>query len=365
MATATCSIANAQASTAYTATADYTDSSNAFDSSSGSGWTSFTIARYANCAHHHFDLGHIWHPAHTDAPPVAPATGAVTYAVDADAGGTATGCAISSGALSSTSAGTCIVTATKATDGNYSPTSSPATTITVAKAAQPTPPTITNLPSQGTYGGAFVAAVGNTIGGGVTSVTSNTPAVCTASGLSVSYVGVGTCSLTAQIATSTNYLAASGSAQTFSIGRAQASTPTITNLPTGAVEFAGFTADIGTTGDGTTSVVSSTPGVCKVESDGQTVLFITTGACTLTPSVATGNELLWRDWKPADVPNRPGTSGLLAGRVRRRHLLVRFCRLPRFHGRSRSAASRGRHHAHFDSRRLLARRVGWRHLQLR
>ena len=50
--------------------------------------------------------------------------------------------------------------------------SSAPTTITIAKAAQPTPPTITNLPAQGTYGGGFIAVVGNTVGGGVTSVTS-------------------------------------------------------------------------------------------------------------------------------------------------------------------------------------------------
>ncbi len=259
---ASCSITPALASTAYTATATFTDTDTVFSDSFGSdGPVSPSLGTQAPLSI--TSISGTFNSPLTLTTSGGSGTGAVTYVVD---GGTATGCGISSGALLSTSIGTCIVTATKAADGNYLVAMSAATTITIGQAPQPTPPTITNLPTQGTYGGGFVAVVGNTIGGGVTSVTSNTPAVCTATGVSVSYVGVGTCSLTAQIATSTNYLAATGSAQTFSVGRAQATTPTITNLPTGAVEFAGFTADIGTTGDGTTTVVSSTPSVCKVES---------------------------------------------------------------------------------------------------
>ena len=68
--------------------------------------------------------------------------------------------------------------------------------------ALPSAPTITNLPGQGTYGGGFTATV-STDGDGERSVTSSTPAVCTASGLTVSYVGVGTCSLNAQVAAGT------------------------------------------------------------------------------------------------------------------------------------------------------------------
>ncbi len=68
-------------------------------------------------------------------------------------------------------------------------------------------------------------------GDGTQSVTSNTPDVCSTSGLAVTYVGVGTCSLSAQVAPGVNYLAASGAAQTFTIGRATPTTPTITEHP--------------------------------------------------------------------------------------------------------------------------------------
>jgi hypothetical protein len=212
-------------------------------------------------------------------------------------------------AVTGATAGTYSATVIYSGDTNYNGGSGSDPSAVVGKAAQPTPPTITNLPTQGTYGGGFAAVVGNTTGGGVTSIASLSTTVCTTSGLAVSYVGPGTCSLTAQVAASTNYLGETGSAQSFPVGRAQASTPTITNLPTGAVEFAGFTADIGTTGDGTTSVVSSTPGVCKVESDGQTVLFITTGACTLTPSVATGTNYLGATGSPQTFRIGPAPRG--------------------------------------------------------
>lgn len=56
--------------------------------------------------------------------------GSVSYAV---ADGTASTCAVSSGALTSSSFGTCVVTATMAGNGNYEPVSSSATTVTLAK----------------------------------------------------------------------------------------------------------------------------------------------------------------------------------------------------------------------------------------
>ena len=205
-------------------------------------------------------------------------------------------------------AGSCSLTPHVAAGVNYGPADGSAQVFTVGKAT-PTAPTITNLPGPGIYNGGFLAVVGLTNGDGAKSVTSNSPGVCTASGLAVSYVGVGTCSLTAQVGPGTNYLASSGSAQSVSVGRAQAIAPIITNLPTGAVEFAGFTADIGTNGDGPTTVSSSTTGVCQVESDQQTVLFLTTGACTLTASVGTGTNYLGATGSPQTFQVGPAPRG--------------------------------------------------------
>ena len=212
------------------------------------------------------------------------------------------------------SAGTYSATATYDGDGSYSGSSGSDTTATVARAPS-TSPTISNLPTGGTFGGGFVATVSVTTGDGVRFVTSNSSGVCTVSGgLTVSYVGAGTCSLTAQVATGANYLAATGGAQSFTVARAAPSTPTVTNIPTAAVEFAGFTAIVGTNGDGTTSVVSNTPSVCSVQPDGLTVFFLTTGACTVTAGVEPGANYQGRDRQTADVPGRSGAAGILAGR---------------------------------------------------
>ena len=73
-------------------------------------------------------------------------TGDVSYAVT---NGTASGCSISAGMLSVSSAGTCLVTATKAADANYNSASSPQTTVTFAPAAQ-APLSVTS--TSGTYG---------------------------------------------------------------------------------------------------------------------------------------------------------------------------------------------------------------------
>jgi hypothetical protein len=47
---------------------------------------------------------------------------------------------------------------------------------------------------------------------------------------------------------------------------------------------------VGTTGDGATSVASSTPNVCSVGANGLTVSFVGFGACSLKPSVAQGQN---------------------------------------------------------------------------
>ena len=84
-------------------------------------------------------------------------------------------------------------------DGFYfGSTSTNSVSLTVSKLT-PSTPSISNLPASGTFGGGFTATV-STTGDGAKSVTSNSTGVCTASGLVVSYVGVGTCSLTAHVA---------------------------------------------------------------------------------------------------------------------------------------------------------------------
>lgn len=113
-------------------------------------------------------------------------TGAVTYSV---ANGTASGCAIDgSGKLVSTSAGTCLVTATKAADTNYLVKSSSATTVTFwdNSIATPAAPTVTSGNAQATISWTAVANASSytvtSSPGGFTCITTGTS--CTITGLS-------------------------------------------------------------------------------------------------------------------------------------------------------------------------------------
>ena len=129
---------------------------------------------------------------------------------------------------------------------------------------------ISNLPASGTYGGSFTPTYTVTPGdAGATSVTSNSTAICTVTGSTVNYVGIGTCSLTAHVAATTNYTAASGTAQTFTIGKAAltitannmsmtygTTPPAVTYTPTG-LKGADTVASIGLTVTCTTSATNT------------------------------------------------------------------------------------------------------------
>jgi hypothetical protein len=70
------------------------------------------------------------------------------------------------------------------------------------------------------------------------------------------------------------------------VNRASSSAPSITNLPGSGTFNGSFTPVVSTTGDGSTSVTSSTTSVCTVTSG--TVNYIGVGTCTLVAHVAEG-----------------------------------------------------------------------------
>jgi uncharacterized protein YjbI with pentapeptide repeats len=148
---------------------------------------------------------------------------------------------------------------------------------------------ISNVPVSGSYGAGFTPTV-STDGDGSTSVTSSTPSVCTVDGAGVvSYVDVGTCTLVAHVATGIRYTSADGAPQSVDVGRATPTTPSISNLPASGIDGTSFTPTITTSGDGATSVTSSTPLVCTVGGPGL-VTYVGAGTCTLVAHVATGTR---------------------------------------------------------------------------
>ena len=116
--------------------------------------------------------------------------------------------------------GRCALTAHTSSTVNFEASNGAAQSFTVAWAT-PTSPTVTNIPSDPTEFGTFVASVFTT-GDGVTSVTSISAAVCTVGGdgHTVTFVGFGVCTLTASVAQGTHFFGATGNPQSFPVGPA-------------------------------------------------------------------------------------------------------------------------------------------------
>ena len=198
---------------------------------------------------------------------------------------TPTVCTVKSGVVSYLTVGTCTLVAKVAAGPAFAAGVGVAQSFTIGQGT-PSVPSISNIPTTTIVGRGFTPTI-TTTGDGVKTVASSTPLVCTVTGAAVSYVGVGTCTLTASVADGTKYVAGTGTAQSFTIAKGTPSSPTITNVPTTTVVGGSFLAQVATSSDGVTSVVSSTSAVCRVGTDRQ-VTFIAAGTCTLTARVAAG-----------------------------------------------------------------------------
>jgi hypothetical protein len=198
--------------------------------------------------------------------------------------GTTAICRVIAGVVRFVGVGTCTLTARASMTSLYDRAVGSPQSFAIAQAT----PTVSikNIPVGATYGGFFRPAYDKDGHGGA-STTSSTPLVCAVEGARVDFVSVGTCTLTAAIAATANYTAATGVAQSFAVGQA---TPTIaiTRIPETPKVGNSFVPRFNYAGDGVTSVTSSTPAVCGVA--GTTVNFLAAGTCALTPhATATTN----------------------------------------------------------------------------
>ena len=117
--------------------------------------------------------------------------------------------------------GTCSLTATWAADSNYNGATATQSTAAILATA---PISISDISPTALTGGTFIPAY-SYVGNGATKVTSSTLGVCTVSGAVVNLVGVGSCTLTASALATSDYAAATGIAQSFTVVEA----PTITS----------------------------------------------------------------------------------------------------------------------------------------
>ena len=142
-------------------------------------------------------------------------TGAITFALGAGS----VGCTVtSSGEVTITGAATggsyCILDASQAASASFAAAGPISQQFNIA--LEITTVSINNIPASATLGGSFNPAYAY-IGDGTTSATSSTAGVCTVSGSTVNFVGVGTCTLTAHATAGLNFAAVDGTAQSFQV----------------------------------------------------------------------------------------------------------------------------------------------------
>jgi hypothetical protein len=190
--------------------------------------------------------------------------------------------------------GTCTLTAQATATANVTAATGNPQSFTISPASVTI--SINNIPAGAAYGGSFKPTY-TYIGNGKTSATSRSPNICSvANNGVVSFVGIGTCTLTANATATADYLAATGSPQSFAIGKA-ITTISIKNIPNNARKNSSFTPTYNYSGDGSTSTTTSTANVCTVS--GNTVSFTPLGGtCTLTAHATEGSNYAATDGSP-------------------------------------------------------------------
>ena len=209
----TCTITHAMAGD-YSATADYGGDPN-YDASSGQDTTAH-IGIAAQTI--------IFTSTAPNAVFAGPAYGATAESTSglavAITSSTTDVCSISSGQVSFDGVGTCTLNANQEGDAYWSEAVQVTQNFQVNRAT-PSSPIIINIPTNATEFGTYVASV-FTSGDGASSVTSISTAVCTVGGdgHTITFVGFGVCTLTANVAQGTHYLSGTGSTQSFPVNPA-------------------------------------------------------------------------------------------------------------------------------------------------
>lgn len=197
-------------------------------------------------------------------------------------------CTVSGATVTMLGVGTCGLTANQAEDANYAAAPEVTLDVTIAAAAQ----ALTNFtatPAAPTYAPNGTFALNANPGASSSPVVfaSNSPAICTVSGSTVTMLGAGTCRLTANQAADANYTAAPEVALDVTIAAAaQAITNFIANPTTPTYAPNGTFTLSATAGASSSPVVfaSTSPAICSLS--GNTVTMLGAGTCALTANQA-------------------------------------------------------------------------------
>ena len=209
----------------------------------------------------------------------------VTFTIDASA---AAVCSISGSTVSFIGAGTCVIDANQAGNATYAPAPQAQQSFAVAKGSQTITFTST-APAGATVGGPTYTVTATASSGLAVTFTIDASAasVCSVSGSTVSFTGVGTCVIDANQAGNANYNAAPQVQQSFAVGMGS-QTITFTSTPPSNAQVAGPTYNVTATASSgltvTFTIDASATSVCSIS--GSTVSFTATGTCVIDANQA-------------------------------------------------------------------------------
>jgi hypothetical protein len=145
-------------------------------------------------------------------------------------------CSVSGATVTTTTAGTCTVTASQAGDGRYFAARDKAESFQVIAGHRTQ--TITFLPPQQPKVGEAVTLTASATSGLLVAFRSDTPRICTVSGPTLTPIAAGTCTVTASQGGSHLYAPAREMAQTFDVAPAPSRFPGVLTILLAAVVFA-------------------------------------------------------------------------------------------------------------------------------
>jgi hypothetical protein len=209
----------------------------------------------------------------------------VAFTIDASASSV---CSISGSTVSFIGVGTCVIDANQAGNANYNAAPQVQQSFAVAKGDQTITFTST-APAGAKVGGPTYTVTATASSGLAVSFTIDASAssVCSISGSTVSFIGVGTCVIDANQAGNVNYNAAPQAQQSFAVAKGD-QTITFTSTPPAGAKFGGPTYTVSATASSgltvTFTIDASASSVCSIS--GSTVSFIGAGTCVIDANQA-------------------------------------------------------------------------------
>lgn len=193
-------------------------------------------------------------------------------------------CSLSGLVVTALATGTCSITATKVGDATYN-SASTSTSITIAEVPAKLDQSALSITANSSMivGSSQTISVTGGSGTGEVSVTSSTPSACSVTGLTVTAIAAGTCSITVAKAGDATYNSASTSTSITVSGVPALLDQSALSISASTAMIVGSSQTISVTGGsgtGSLTVTSSTPGACSVA--GLTVTALAAGTCTVT-----------------------------------------------------------------------------------